>query len=1230
MATANGLYSERVKDIMNSRSTSDRAFIYKESVRAQKTENKIESLEEQTQVFQAQMLKSSLNSEEYLKKIAKYTKISANDTIGGHIINMVKYGIYTYSILKFMSKNTIFGKKVFDKLETVLGKGRNGGSSINCCCCDENGVGGRFRRTTRRMGRSGSRGSGRTSSRGTTRDNMRTRTPRRSGSAGRAAKAATAGEAARRAATVAKEKAGKIREKAVELRDKKLSQIDTKRVRESAREYASKWTNTTRKTIKGIFEGNSAEIKTAAKSITQTTVKAAKDFAKVGGAASAGVFGSIWETLSNSKIGALGLKYGGKFARGAGVVGGGLMAIDMINKYHRGDALIGNGPGNSPIARGLAAVTDTIDGSMLTAPSNFMMRYMDKSKPGAPKNITQLIYDMFYNLSKSSAVKNFSDRFDDARYNAIGSRNPKVMIGNEIIDILKGQETKNSFMWKILQSDRMREWYYGSNYKEFDPEITKQLKGSNKILKSLDGKSENLLKLTASQERALAEYNDQTIGIPTDQGQYGQLPANVPKASSSGISSDRRGELGTTDTGVGASTGKGVSVQSDTTSTLHRLMDPGVKGDAGTTNYTSSLGKFGPFGNGFMNPEKLPDYSRIDTSGPSLVPNKMLSVRTVNPSQSPALNPETFINPMDNPNVRQEVKDRYSGKRLPVSIRNNNPGAVSIIGNVENSFGAKQPGFVGTSARPKSEGGSYAIYASPEHGVAASAKLIRRYGDKGINTTDDVVKKWSTDSKAWPSYSRTLKKYISEAGFDPNGQLDFNNPKIVEAVMKAQSAHESGAGVPTYVDDVYKRGVDMAFGNQSTSVGVAANTNLMSPNALASVKPDLTAPDLNFNLGGSAGDHSRIVMANEGKTRNRDLQSGLKDQLEYARIQAGLDEVRVTSGGQTSSRDPRKKDKVGGWTGSHRHDDGGAGDLQLVKDGKVVDFTTKEGKELYSKFITASREAGATGIGLGADYMGTKTIHVGGGKEAMWGGAPDWAREAFNKGKEASGSFDMAAWKDKNTVQLAVSKVVTTDLNSMSKEDRLEYYRASAGLGSIFGVSKAQAADGPTDDSLIKLRDNTLAAMDKAGKPYDDTNLLKTRSGAFSARDVITTPKGDRVTSQGMIQDRINSAFYANYGSSRSTVSQQNIQDRIDQAHVQAANSAENIRITDTRPSISDVSKPVTLSPDVDFSQRIPVQNETPPTSNTMNSSNSISPSQVPHYPDPELMYPLLHYNLGG
>lgn len=170
--------------------------------------------------------------------------------------------------------------------------------------------------------------------------------------------------------------------------------------------------------------------------------------------------------------------------------------------------------------------------------------------------------------------------------------------------------------------------------------------------------------------------------------------------------------------------------------------------------------------------------------------------------------PNDFVDPRSNPDVDPQVLARFKGRRLPAALRLNNMGAVSIVGKIEGSFGARQPGFVGVVPRPKNEGGYYAQYATPEHGVAAASKLLERYGKQGINTATKITKKWAAEPGNYPN---VLVKYLREAGYevDKNTPLNLSDPGVRKAILKAKSAHESGAGRPTYAEAVFDRGVTM-------------------------------------------------------------------------------------------------------------------------------------------------------------------------------------------------------------------------------------------------------------------------------------------------------------------------------------------------------------------------------------------------------------------------------------
>jgi hypothetical protein len=143
---------------------------------------------------------------------------------------------------------------------------------------------------------------------------------------------------------------------------------------------------------------------------------------------------------------------------------------------------------------------------------------------------------------------------------------------------------------------------------------------------------------------------------------------------------------------------------------------------------------------------------------------------------------------------------------------------------------------------------------------------------------------------------------------------------------------------------------------------------------------------------------TQVIEATKGKIRDLPIQTALRNILENAGAKAGIDIVRVTSGGQAPKGSGGKR------TGSTRHDNGAAADLQLEKGGKVLDFTIAADRAIIAKFVTAAASLGATGIGAATNYMGPRTLHIGFGSKAVWGAggkavnAPQWLKDAVLQG----------------------------------------------------------------------------------------------------------------------------------------------------------------------------------------------------------------------------------------
>lgn len=148
-------------------------------------------------------------------------------------------------------------------------------------------------------------------------------------------------------------------------------------------------------------------------------------------------------------------------------------------------------------------------------------------------------------------------------------------------------------------------------------------------------------------------------------------------------------------------------------------------------------------------------------------------------------------------------------------------------------------------------------------------------------------------------------------------------------------------------------------------------------------------------VGGKSGQPTRsigekdagLVLENQNGTRNLPITKELRGILQSAAEKNGV-KVNVTSGGQPIKGTSTRR------TGSTRHDVGGgrlgAADLNLIdiETGRKLDMQNPADEKRIASFMADSVAGGATGIGMGLGYMGSSTMHIGGGTRAHWGGAP--------------------------------------------------------------------------------------------------------------------------------------------------------------------------------------------------------------------------------------------------
>ena len=123
-------------------------------------------------------------------------------------------------------------------------------------------------------------------------------------------------------------------------------------------------------------------------------------------------------------------------------------------------------------------------------------------------------------------------------------------------------------------------------------------------------------------------------------------------------------------------------------------------------------------------------------------------------------------------------------------VRTNNPLNLSF---------ANQPNAIGTDGR-------FAVFQTPEEGVAASVRQLTLYGQRGLNTVEQIVGRWAPPSENdTPAYIRAVSQRMNVS---PNQEIDLSDPNTMSRLVNAMSVQEVGRVIP---EDVLRRGVEIGY-----------------------------------------------------------------------------------------------------------------------------------------------------------------------------------------------------------------------------------------------------------------------------------------------------------------------------------------------------------------------------------------------------------------------------------
>ena len=252
---------------------------------------------------------------------------------------------------------------------------------------------------------------------------------------------------------------------------------------------------------------------------------------------------------------------------------------------------------------------------------------------------------------------------------------------------------------------------------------------------------------------------------------------------------------------------------------------------------------------------------------------------------------------------------------------------------------------------------------------------IRIITDRATSLTKGLYKR-DADTTA-PNAANIALQAAAEVNFDATGILSQLNAEMSRPTNYADTTSQNYATVQgggTSGNFVGSNNYQRPAGYASASTVIVQNDDGTTTAKRTGDVPlqELEAAGL-ATTGSASGN---VKYGNQGKIRNRPLQQALMDILIAGANAANVD-VLITSGGQLAARDGGVDGRTR--TGSNRHDNGYAADVVIFKDGfqgRELSSRNSDDLAIMVAFMKACKDAGATAIGQGNNYMGDTGIHV--------------------------------------------------------------------------------------------------------------------------------------------------------------------------------------------------------------------------------------------------------------
>ena len=167
----------------------------------------------------------------------------------------------------------------------------------------------------------------------------------------------------------------------------------------------------------------------------------------------------------------------------------------------------------------------------------------------------------------------------------------------------------------------------------------------------------------------------------------------------------------------------------------------------------------------------------------------------------------------------QQLRDDVNAIIRPETSR----GPIVYSPNGKNTLGFRNhnPGNLRDASNTTGRNQGFSTFSSDEDGLAAMARQLMLYGDRGNNTPGGILHTYA------PRTENKTQQYINDVsartGYDSRQRLDLHNPEVLKNLMAAMIQHEQGS--QPYTEEQLKNAIQSAIMDDRWS-GLRSRDNL--------------------------------------------------------------------------------------------------------------------------------------------------------------------------------------------------------------------------------------------------------------------------------------------------------------------------------------------------------------------------------------------------------------------